>query len=123
VAKVVKVLAKMRTGLCIVRYVTHNTTIMHYIFKKYIRNKIFASQMKSYIFWFPHKAILLCIFFVELAWGKILQVFCAHNSPLKFLKVFNPSNPELNPICYLLALLGAHHFLHVCRIRVKIINL
>ena len=30
----------------------------------------------------------------------------------------NPLNPELNPICYLLALL-AHHFLHVCRIRVK----
>ena len=26
---------------------------------------------------------------------------------------------ELNPICYLLALLGAHHFLHVSRIRVK----
>ena len=26
-------------------------------------------------------------------------------------------NPELNPICYLLALLGAHHFLHVSRIR------
>jgi len=26
---------------------------------------------------------------------------------------FNPLNPELNPICYLLALLGAHHFLHV----------
>jgi len=24
---------------------------------------------------------------------------------------FNPLNPELNPICYLLALLGAHHFL------------
>jgi len=31
----------------------------------------------------------------------------------------NPLNPELNPICYLLALLGAHHFLHVSRIRVK----
>ena len=31
---------------------------------------------------------------------------------------FNPSNPELNPICYLLALL-AHHFLHVSRIMVK----
>ena len=30
----------------------------------------------------------------------------------------NPFNPELNPICYLLALL-AHHFLHVSRIRVK----
>ena len=32
-------------------------------------------------------------------------------------KPFNPLNPELNPICYLLALL-AHHFLHVSRIRV-----
>jgi len=34
------------------------------------------------------------------------------------LPTFNPLNPELNPICYLLALL-AHHFLHVSRIRVK----
>ena len=31
----------------------------------------------------------------------------------------NPLNPELNPICYLLTLLGGHHFLHVSRIRVK----
>ena len=31
----------------------------------------------------------------------------------------NPLNPELNPICFLLALLEAHHFLHVSRIRVK----
>ena len=30
----------------------------------------------------------------------------------------NPLKVELNPICYLLALL-AHHFLHVSRIRVK----
>ena len=30
-----------------------------------------------------------------------------------------PLNSELNPICHLLALLGAHHFLHVSRIRVK----
>jgi len=32
--------------------------------------------------------------------------------------IFNPLKPELNPICYLLALL-AHNFLHVSRIRVK----
>ena len=32
--------------------------------------------------------------------------------------VINPLKPELNPICYLLALL-AHHFPHVSRIRVK----
>ena len=34
----------------------------------------------------------------------------------------NPLNVELNPICYLLALL-AHHFLHVSRIRVKSLTL
>ena len=33
--------------------------------------------------------------------------------------LFNPLNTELNPICHLLALLGAHHILHVGRIRVK----
>ena len=38
------------------------------------------------------------------------------------LQCFNPLNPELNPICYLLALLGAHHFLHVSRIRVKLLS-
>jgi len=31
----------------------------------------------------------------------------------------NPLDTELNPICNLLALLGAHHILHVSRIRVK----
>ena len=36
--------------------------------------------------------------------------------------VFNPLKPELNSICYLLALLGAHHFLHVSRIRVKLLT-
>ena len=36
---------------------------------------------------------------------------------------FNPLNAELNPICYLLAILGAHHFLHVSRIRVKSLTL
>ena len=38
-------------------------------------------------------------------------------------RCINPLNPELNPICYLLALLGAHHFLHVSRIRVKSLTL
>jgi hypothetical protein len=32
---------------------------------------------------------------------------------------FNPLNAELNPVCHFLALLGAHHILHVGRIRVK----
>jgi len=38
------------------------------------------------------------------------------------IQKLNPLNPELNPICYLLALL-AHHFLHVSRIRVKSLTL
>jgi len=32
---------------------------------------------------------------------------------------FNPLNAELNPICHLLALLGAHPILHISRIRVN----
>jgi hypothetical protein len=53
--------------------------------------------------------------------------FCNTNrGELKFcntnrgeLKFFNPINAELNPICQLLALLGAHAIFHISRIRVK----
>ena len=47
---------------------------------------------------------------------------CARNQ-IYLIILFNPLKPELNPICYLLALLGAHHFLHVSRIRVKLLTL
>jgi hypothetical protein len=33
----------------------------------------------------------------------------------------NPLNTELNPICHLLALLEAHHILHITRIRVNVV--
>jgi hypothetical protein len=33
---------------------------------------------------------------------------------------FNPLSAQLNPICHLLALLGAHHIFHVSKIRVNI---
>ena len=36
---------------------------------------------------------------------------------------FNPINAELNPICYLLVSLGARHFLHVSKVRVKSLTL
>jgi len=32
---------------------------------------------------------------------------------------FSPLNADLNPTCQLLVLLGAHHILHVSRVRVK----
>jgi len=52
---------------------------------------------------------ILYMLFVVLS-GKCILVF------------FNPLNSELNPICYLLALLD-HHFLHVSRIKVKSLTL
>jgi len=38
---------------------------------------------------------------------------------MRVKEIFKPLNAELNPICHLLALLGAHHILHISRIRVK----
>ena len=63
---------------------------------------------------FTGAKINLCIIFKKL-----------HSLIFKFsaaLLTFNPLNPELNSICYLLELL-AHHFLHVSRIRVKSLTL
>ena len=62
-------------------------------------------------------------------WWRLPSVMKCRVTKRPFLNVndllwrrFNPLNPELNPICYLLALLGVHHFLHVSRIRVKILT-
>ena len=49
------------------------------------------------------------------------QIRNFNTNRIRFM-VINPLNPELNPICYLLALLGAHHFLRVSRIRVKLLT-
>ena len=53
---------------------------------------------------------------------KLLYTFQVVTPPI-IRSTFKPLKPELNPICYLLALLGAHHFLHVSRIRVKLLIL
>ena len=54
---------------------------------------------------------------------KIQRVFGHHAMGItqieEWYNRFNPLKPELNLICHLLALFGAHHFLHVSRIRVK----
>jgi len=49
-------------------------------------------------------------------YGKI-EVFCYLT---EIGSDINPLNAELNPICHLLALLGAHHILHISRIRLNI---
>jgi hypothetical protein len=55
--------------------------------------------------------------------SKFINVYgdsCPSFSTIKkWAAEFNPLNAELNPICPLLALFGAHHILHVSRIRVK----
>jgi len=35
---------------------------------------------------------------------------------------FNPLNAQLNPICHLLALLGAHHIFHVSKKGLRWVN-
>jgi hypothetical protein len=51
----------------------------------------------SYMFWRQHKS-------------ATVRRLCYVKSP-------NPLNTDLNPICHLLALLEAHHILHVSRVR------
>jgi hypothetical protein len=43
-------------------------------------------------------------------WLRMTKRVCEH---------VNPLNTQLNPICHLLALLGAHQIFHVSRIRVN----
>ena len=52
--------------------------------------------------------------------GKSSTLVSVPSSRFLFI---NPLNAELNPICCLLALLGANHFLHVSRIKVKSLTL
>jgi len=47
------------------------------------------------------------------------NTFCAL---IRRIKCFSPLNAELNPICHLLALLGAHHIFHVSGLKVKETN-
>jgi hypothetical protein len=55
----------------------------------------------------------------------IIVLFTKHNfySISIYVNGINALNAELNLICCLLALLGAHHFLHVSRIRFKSLTL
>jgi len=64
--------------------------------------------------------VLLFYFFIFKKVRKTMRIF---SSFLVTDNNINPLNAELNPICCMLALLGAHHFLRVSRIRVKSLTL
>jgi len=74
--------------------------------------------------------LMVVLLKIQVAWGMTLfLLFHKDHSAVMFevkqstATCFNPLKPELNPICYLLALFGAHHFLHVSRIGVKLLTL
>jgi hypothetical protein len=54
-----------------------------------------------------------------LVYFRKIKVHDVYTKAKLFFKRINPLNAELNPTCHLLALVGAHHILHVSRIRVK----
>ena len=109
---------------------------------------VWQMLLKFYMGGDSHICILLFPFLSNLsdAWGMLLIVRCNPSHCCKRYKhvgimllqqvpalwyghfgfqtssYINPLKPELNPICYLLALLGARHFLHVSRIRVKLLT-
>ena len=75
--------------------------------------------------WISHVLLVPDLQQVRHPWDQLLPFGHQHCRNAFFYcgKLINPLNAELNPICHLLELLGAHHFLHVSRIRVKSLTL
>ena len=63
--------------------------------------------------WFYLRSVVIAALLV-VVWPDHDEQRCYHQR-----SDFNTLNAELNAVCYLLALLGAHPILHVSRIRVK----
>ena len=77
-----------------------------------------CTEIPSNVVWKPDRPNVI---YIHRQRGRHLVV---HSSVIIFPTSWylNPLKPELNPIFYLLALLGTHHFLHVSRIRVKLLT-
>jgi len=93
----------------------------------FTQNSPYYNLLKYLLFLLKHPVYVDCINSCVSCGKSILEdgLAVVNFCKIKLKTIFtqatgiNPLNPELNPICYLLALLGAHHFLHVSRIRVK----
>jgi hypothetical protein len=53
-------------------------------------------------------------------WSSLISKYVTFVIHMPVIININNLNTELNPICHLLALLGAHPILHISRIRVKV---
>jgi len=76
-----------------------------------------VQEFQLFFFYFEPKAIAQSAYHLSYGMspskrGSIRGTVCDYLT-------FNPLNAELNPICHLLVLLGAHPILHISRIRVK----
>jgi len=103
-----------RTGIplpsrCCILYIFISTNISTGYFKHAAHSPFFSSKCRLFhnaaFFWFMYYSH----FTYRVCYNLNVKLRCQKVKPLK---------PELNPICYLLALLD-HHFLHVSRIWVK----
>jgi len=114
--------------VCLLSYPACNDHVLYYIV---------TCDLSGCTVFFPHCLINGTILIINVIKQKICTLIFSANFCETFLMLrtndwdivtnvhkssFNPLNPELNPICYLLALLGAHHFLHISRIRVKLLT-
>ena len=74
-------------------------------------------QYYSKLNWLIPSRPLLLQYHSKLIWLFLRSfLFCSTIKPISI----NPLNAELNPICHLLALLGAHHIFHVSRLRINL---
>jgi len=87
----------------------------HFLHVSRIRVKSLTLRLLIYIY-MEH----LFLMFLDHTQRRTTTLYIKYT--VRSINIINPLNPELNPICYLLALL-AHHFLHVSRIRVKSLTL
>ena len=69
-----------------------------------------------------HFMFLISCFIPEQFQEISLWDFLHNSENMSSWNELNSLNAKLNPICHMLALLGAHHILHVSRIRVIINN-
>ena len=130
-----------RTGKCVsaatgcipTRHLRNSFKVYGSVYRKYI--PIYIQQDATLHFTFDYNYIIQCHINVI---GRATRYCCdavfevLRHVPMQLLilffvrflcRIISPLNAELNPICYLLALWGVHHFLHVSRIRVKSLTL
>jgi len=94
--------------------------------KKQWNNKFYYMVASCWFFLWEIRWIICIKGVVQFWWSLVYKTF-AHNTVEHLwlqitVQYFNPLKPKLNPICCFLALLGAHHFLYVSRIRVKLLT-